>query len=118
MSGEVWSEDATVGRAFTIYLDMDEECDNRNVPLLRQAIDHLGLLRPGEIYGFFPPLVLGGDETVANLKRVDAPIHMSILAQFSKFPLTRMTAPEPPDYPYGRIEVIRLIGTQRGNRAP
>jgi hypothetical protein len=78
--------------------------------LLAAAIARDGPLAPGEIYGFFPALQLGGAYVAENLRRVKAPEHFAILAQLSKFTLTRLTPPEPPAYPYGRIENVRTIG--------
>jgi hypothetical protein len=74
------------------------------------AIARYGALAPGEVYGFVPALQLGGARTVENLQRVRAPEHFHILAQMDRFKLTRLTPPEPPANPYGRVEFVRYIG--------
>jgi hypothetical protein len=47
---------------------------------------------------------------VENLRRVRAVEHMSFIAQLQRLTLTRLTSPEPPRYPYGRVEAIRVLG--------
>ncbi|WP_354112032.1 GAD-like domain-containing protein [Bradyrhizobium sp. S3.12.5] len=74
------------------------------------AVARHGMLEPGEVYGFFPALQLGGAYKVENLKRVRAAEHFQILAQLDRFKLTRLTPPDPPTYPYGHVEFVRYIG--------
>ena len=38
---------------------------------------------------------------------------LSQIAQLQPLKLTRLTPPEPPRYPYGRVEPVRLIGPVR-----
>jgi len=49
--------------------------------LYKRAKKKLGPLAPGEVYGFFPALTLGGAAVLDNLQKVSAPEHFSILAQ-------------------------------------
>ncbi len=114
-SGELLSEDIAVGRSLTRFLVRDDLDDDDGFPLFPRAVEHLGSLESEEIYGFFPPLSYGGARMLGNLKRVNGPIHMSILAQMSLFTLTRLTPPNPPDEPFGRIVRIRPIGPQDKN---
>jgi hypothetical protein len=77
---------------------------------LAAAIARHGALAPGEVYGFTPALQLGGAARVENLERYQAREHFQILAQMDRFKLTRLTPPEPPKNPYGRLEFVRFIG--------
>jgi hypothetical protein len=77
---------------------------------LAAAAARHGALEPGEVYGFFPALQLGGAYKVENLKRVRAAEHFQILAQLDRFKLTRLTPPDPPTHPYGHLEFVRYIG--------
>jgi hypothetical protein len=74
------------------------------------AVARLGALEPGEIFGFFPALQLGGKYAVENLQRARAEQHFTILAQLDPFKLTRLTPPDPPAFPYGHVEFVRFIG--------
>jgi hypothetical protein len=76
------------------------------------AVARHGALEEGEVYGFFPALQLGGAYKVENLKRVRAAEHFQILAQIDRFKLMRLTPPDPPANPYGRLEPVRYIGRQ------
>jgi hypothetical protein len=78
------------------------------------AATRLGSLEPGEVFGFFPALQLGGTYKVESLQRVKAVEHFTILAQLDRFKLVRLTPPDPPAFPYGRLEFVRLIGQSEG----
>jgi len=60
---------------------LDEE-DVRHRPLFERARKVLGPLGPGEMYGFEPALVAGGQARLENLRKVDAVTHLRLLAQF------------------------------------
>jgi hypothetical protein len=106
-TGQPFSENFGVGTTVAItgseYLPEEKE-------LLAAAAARLGPLEPGEVYGFFPALQLGGAYKVENLRRVKAPEHFAFLAQLQRFDLVRLTEPEPPAYPYGRTVAVRKIG--------
>ena len=106
-TGRPLSENFSIG-TFVAITGSEYDADERE--LLAGAAARLGPLAPGEVYGFFPALALGGAYKVENLKRVKAPEHFAFLAQLSRFSLVRLTPPEPPRYPYGRSEPVRLIG--------
>ena len=89
------------------YLFLQEDRD-----FFAAAAAKHGKLEPGEAYGFFPALQLGGAYRIENLRRVRAAEHFAILAQLEPFKLTRLTPPDPPAHPYGRLEPVRLIGKQ------
>jgi hypothetical protein len=109
-TGLPFSEDFSIGCQLTDFQYGPLHHDADGVDLLPQAIERQGLLAPGEIYGFVPALQLGGDYSVANLRRVQMVEHLMIVAQVSRFKLVSLTPPEPPAHPYGRNEVVRLIG--------
>jgi hypothetical protein len=52
--------------------------------LFEPARKQLGTLRHDEMYGFVPALMLGGSETVDNLKKVKAVEHLIILSQLAE----------------------------------
>jgi hypothetical protein len=68
------------------------------------AVARHGALEPGEIYGFFPALQLGGTYADENLRRVRSAKHFAILAQLERFKPIRLTPPDPPAFPYGHVE--------------
>lgn len=76
--------------------------DDDNKPLFARACKRLGNLEPGECYGFFPALPMGGAPKLENLKRVKALDHFSFLAQLQQFTLI--------DYLAHPIKVVRQIG--------
>jgi hypothetical protein len=103
VTGQPFSDDVTVGTFVSGMQYFDE-------PLFPAALQRLERLDDGEIYGFVPVLQLGGAFVVENLRRVRAVEHMSFIAQLQRLTLTRLTSPEPPRYPYGRVEAIRVLG--------
>lgn len=86
--------------------------DEQGEMLLPQAIERLGELGPGEIYGFVPAIRLGGDYKAHNLQKMDALAHMLFLAQIGGVAYWRLTEPTPQE-PMGHFEFIRPIGPQR-----
>ena len=55
------------------------------------AKNKLGKLCEGEMYGFTPALVLGGQRTLAGIKKVRAVEHLAFLSQVSE--LEELIAP-------------------------
>ncbi|RXH20412.1 GAD-like domain-containing protein [Bradyrhizobium guangzhouense] len=108
-TGQPFSEDYSVS---TFASTGKWAFDRDEYELLAAAAARYGALEPGEVYGFFPALQLGGAYRVENLKRVRAAEHFQILAQLDRFKLTRLTPPDPPAYPYGHVEFVRYIGHQ------
>jgi hypothetical protein len=109
--------DARTGQAFSEAFSVSTfvstgrwEFEQEDRDLLAAAAARHGALQPGEVYGFFPALQLGGSYAVENVKRVKAPEHFAILAQLERFKLTRLTPPDPPAFPYGHVEFVRFIG--------
>ena len=69
----------------------------------------IGPLGPGEIYGFFPALALGGEARVENMRRVGVLEHLTFLSQLGPFTLQDLTPPKP-GFPYGETISVRQIG--------
>lgn len=61
-----------------------DECDARKKPLFERAARKLGPLAADEMYGYEPALAIGGSNDLENLVKVNAIVHMSILAEFSE----------------------------------
>lgn len=76
--------------------------DENGEPLFPSVRSRLGILEPGQIYGFKPVLAFGGNRSAESLVVYDALPHMSILTQAAKLKLMDL-APYPP-------EVVRVIG--------
>lgn len=76
--------------------------DDAGKPLFARARKLLGDLEPGECYGFFPALAMGGAPTLKNLKRTPALPHFTFLAQLQPFTLM--------DYLARPIKAVRQIG--------
>lgn len=58
-----------------------DEDDDDDKPLFDRAVNLLGRLRPGEMYGFVPALALGGPCRLDHLQKVKAVEHLMFLAQ-------------------------------------
>jgi hypothetical protein len=98
-----FSDGFTIGTFITGMKDFDET-------LFSPALKRLGRLGDGEIYGFVPALQLGGAFAVESLHRMRVAEYAGFIAQLQRLTLTRLTPPEPPRHPYGRVEPIRLLG--------
>jgi hypothetical protein len=61
-----------------------DQTDARKKPLFERAVKMLGALAADEMYGYEPALVIGGSNDLGNLVRVNAIVHMAILAEFSE----------------------------------
>lgn len=72
---------STLDRGATDMIDDNEQ------PLFDRAVENLGRLALGQVYGFFPALAVGGSVSIDKLKRVGALAHFSILAQLTSFAL-------------------------------
>jgi hypothetical protein len=105
-TGKPFSDDFTIAAFVTGMRYYDE-------PLVAAAIVELGRLDEGEIYGFVPALQLGGTYDTDHLQRMKVVEHAGFLAQLAPFRVMRLTAPAPPQFPYGRFEVVRQIGPGR-----
>ena len=73
-------------------------------PIFNKCRRRFGELEPGECYGLFPALALGGSTDINSVKRVKALEHFSILAQLGPVRLV--------DYSGGSTRYIRNLGAQ------
>ncbi|RZF99421.1 DUF1851 domain-containing protein [Pseudoalteromonas sp. CO348] len=58
--------------------------DHNEQPLFERAVEKLGPLENGEIYGFAPALALGGEPKLENLQKVKATEHLAFLADLGE----------------------------------
>lgn len=77
---ETWIDGFIMGRR----KDLIDCTDEAGKPLFDRALAALGPLGPDEMYGFEPALVLGGSAELATLQKVNALVHLIILAGFSE----------------------------------
>lgn len=78
-----------------------------------EASRKLGLLQPGEIFGFFPSRQMGGEGYVEDMQRVQAVEHLLFHIQLGRPTLTRYVLDvDDTDNPMGRIEIVRPLGPQ------
>lgn len=63
--------------------------DETGQPLFQRALSTLGPLQPDEMYGFEPPLVVGGKARIENVRIVKINEHLGMLRQFAgpQFPM-------------------------------
>lgn len=66
--------------------DKYDQLDSDGKKLYARSRRKYGELEPGECYGFFPALALGGSGNLEDIKRVNALEHFALLAQIA--PLT------------------------------
>ena len=66
--------------------------DEDGQPLFERALAKLGPLDHDTMYGFVPALALGGAATLDNLQKVDAHVHLDILAQVTELQVMRDVA--------------------------
>lgn len=68
--------------------------DELGEPLFERALQKLGSLNAGEMYGFEPALVAGGKMRLENLVKVNLDVHLTILRQLA-----------PPQMPFSNIDI-------------
>ena len=63
--------------------------DEVGQPLFQRALNTLGPLQPDEMYGFEPPLIVGGKARIENVRIVKINEHLGMLRQFAgpQFPM-------------------------------
>lgn len=113
--GELRTPDQRFAGAFGSYFSTAADStwtDEGDEPMLPQAIARLGRLEPGEIYGFFPALKLGGENDVANLQRVPAIEHWLFLASLGRLNLHEYYTADPDDIFSRTSRVLRRLGPQ------
>ncbi|MBP0583234.1 DUF1851 domain-containing protein [Labrys sp. LIt4] len=102
-TGERLDDNILVQTPMTSFINSDRDDFD-------EALATLGKLEPGEIYGYAPVLQLGGSQDVEHLHRTKIVEHLAMICGLSRFNLTRLTPPDPPAFPFGRLEVIRPVG--------
>ncbi|HRP79514.1 MAG TPA: GAD-like domain-containing protein [Aquamicrobium sp.] len=85
--------------------------DDSGNDMLPKAIAKLGELQRNEIYGFFPPIAVGGENTVKDLQRVPALEHLMLLSSLQTPMLRRYTPPANGQPGFGELTEIRRIGS-------
>jgi len=72
-----------------LFSNVIDAADNVG-PMYPRARKAHGALKPNEIYGFVPALLLGGDWHAKNLQKVDGPSYLHMLAGLKKPPVIGM----------------------------
>jgi hypothetical protein len=102
--------DFFIARIIEMEIDHDGPwVDNDDNDMHEPASARLGPLAPGEMYGFFPAILAGGDNTLDNLRKVRAPEYHATLAALDQLKYFDWGF----DNPGQGSRVIRMIGRQR-----
>ncbi|WP_416776443.1 GAD-like domain-containing protein [Xenorhabdus budapestensis] len=64
-------------------LDSFDIEDDDDIWLFSRAVEKYGSLNENQMFGFEPAIILGGDVTLENIRKLDMYIHLDILRQFS-----------------------------------
>jgi hypothetical protein len=110
-TGLPMSEDFQLGRAMFPPPPPNHR-DEEGEDMFPRAVENLGPLEHGQIYGLFPALQFGGSAMVENLRKVGVVEYALIAAQAKRFMLEAMTPPQPPEFPFGYSVPIRPVGKQ------
>jgi hypothetical protein len=100
--GKRFEDDIVISGDIMVRKESMDVYDDADKPLFARARKRLGDLEPGECYGFFPALAMGGAPKLENLKRTPALPHFVFLAQLQQFTLM--------DYLSRPIRAVRQIG--------
>ncbi|QFQ88590.1 DUF1851 domain-containing protein [Paracoccus kondratievae] len=101
-----------------IYFQIDDGAyrldwnDEDMIPLFPWALENLGELAPGEIYGFVPAYSASGDYPVRNLQRLPLIEHLVMLASLSPPTLYDYVQPEGEQGGFGTLVPRRKVGRQ------
>ena len=71
--------------------------DENEKPLFERALAKLGPLDHDTMYGFVPALALGGKAMLDNLQKLDAHVHLNIIAQVTERQIMRDIAKDARD---------------------
>ena len=86
--------------------------DEDGIPLFPWALENLGELGHGEIYGFTPAYSVSGDYPVRNLSKQPIIEHLVMLASLSPPTLYDYVAPEGEEGGFGALVPVRKVGAQ------
>jgi hypothetical protein len=101
--------DFFLARTLEMEIDRDRPwSDNDGNDMHEPALARLGPLAPGEMYGFFPAIAAGGDNTLDNLRKVRAREYHATLAALDQLKYFDWGF----DKPGQGSRVIRMIGRQ------
>jgi hypothetical protein len=110
-----WTDEIIVGmrlsgRVAAVMAPWEDENLKNMMP---QALERLGRLEWGEIYGFVPALSLGGRNTVDHLRKMPLVEHLVFLAAMEPPTLYDYTPPADGEGGFGTVTPRRKIGAQR-----
>ncbi|MDO5623035.1 MAG: GAD-like domain-containing protein [Paracoccus sp. (in: a-proteobacteria)] len=86
--------------------------DEDMIPLFPWALENLGELDPGEVYGFIPAYTYGGPYPVRNLHRLPVIEHLVMLAQLSPPMIYDYVKPADGEGGFGNLIPRRPAGPQ------
>lgn len=86
--------------------------DERGTPIFPWALENLGELTSGEIYGFIPAYAMGQRFPVENLQKVPLVEHLVFLASLQRPTLYDYVRPEGGQGGFGTLVPRRLVGPQ------
>lgn len=113
-SGRRWTDEVLMGLRLTNRLAPAippwEDAKQRN--MMPQALERLGRLGWGEIYGFVPALSLGGTNSVAKLHKQPLVEHLVLLAAVEPPILYDYEPPADGQGGFGTVTPGRRIGSQ------
>jgi len=94
------------GDDFGAFMD-EAELDEDMLPKL---LERYGELEPGEIYGFFPAVVMGGDCSIENIQRTPLLSHLMFIFEMQKPAYLEYLFPKEGEPGFGSYRHIRLLG--------
>ena len=114
--GNEMSPDFALGHAIRVKgytLSRDMHDDYSDYDLFSSASNRLGLLEPGEIFGFFPSRQMGGEGYPEDMRKVGLVEHLLFHLQLGPATLIDWQKdPNNPDNPLRRPVPTRLLGPQ------
>lgn len=114
--GDAMSADLAVGHIIRVRgydLGHDRELDYSSYHLFTSASRRLGLLEPGEIFGFFPSRQMGGEGYPEDMRKVGLVEHLLFHLQLGPATLIEWQRdPNRPDNPFRRPIPVRELGPQ------
>ena len=96
-----------------MYANGELRLDSDGVDLFLPAVEQLGELQPGEIYGYFPALALGGANRVESLQKVPLIEHLLFLLELKTPTLYDYVRPDGEDGGFGTLIPRRMVGPQQ-----
>lgn len=116
VDGREMTDDLALGHAirvqgYSLSRDMNEQYTDYH--LFSSASNRLGLLEPGEIFGFFPSRQMGGEGYPEDMRKAGIVEHLLFHLQLGPATLIEWQKdPNNPDNPLLRPVPVRLLGPQ------